>query len=122
MNVSDSSKTKDRAYAYAFGHCQAWLEVFAASAGLPYTELAIGVAALLHSETSGQVLGSGNSLPPLRGKSSKGNQTLAAVAVARGPYRKTQVSRRRRHMSAAARKKISEAQKLIWAEKKRRAA
>jgi len=68
VNETDSRGKKGRSNAeanhisYAFGHCEAWLEAYAESAGVSRTALTGGVAQLLLRKTRRSVLGSLNSL------------------------------------------------------------
>src|SRR5438552_3378363 len=78
---------------YAFAHTETWLEDYAKSHRLPAHELTGGVEALLLAQESGTVLGTFDRLPALRGTSAKGNKTARQVAVAKRPYRKTQVKK-----------------------------
>lgn len=61
---------------FAFGHVQTWLDIYAGSSGIPSALLTDRVARLLLSSTRGQVLGTYNSVPTLRGKTAKRPKVL----------------------------------------------
>lgn len=113
--IKDSLQQREKEVSYCFGHTQSWLETASRSYQISYTELASRVATLLLDETGGEILRTEYNLPTLRSNSTKRNKTSRKMAMARGPYRKTQV---KRHHSAETRKKISEFRKKWWREKK----
>lgn len=72
---SDNGFVQDHTI-FAFSHVQTWLDIYAGSSGIPSTLLTDRVARLLLSSTRGQVLGSLNSMPTLRGKTAKRPKVL----------------------------------------------
>lgn len=100
---------------YAFAHVESWLEAYARSNQLSAYELTNRVATLLHVQTGGKILGLEDSLSTLRGDAA-GNKATRKMALARGSYSET--PGKHHVMSAAARKRISDAQKRRWAKQK----
>lgn len=110
----DSNSIPPEALAYAFGHTEAWLEAYARSHQLPEYELRGGVAGLLLNTTFGQTSGAQHHLPALPSRTSKARRSVGKMAVDELSHRKTLRKSSHRQLSAAARKRISRAQKLRW--------
>src|SRR5882672_5669114 len=67
--------------AYAFGHCEAWLEAYARSCGLAADELIHGVGHLLSSPPLRESLGASHRVPALRRTAPGNGQAVATVAL-----------------------------------------
>lgn len=80
---------------YAFAHCETWLEDYAKSQKLPAHELTERVAGLLFAQTSGEILGTEHRVSALPREATKRNSATRKVAVAKRPYRKTQIEKTR---------------------------
>jgi hypothetical protein len=96
MSVSPIETIKsdvDAQTIYAFAHCETWLEDFAKSHQLSAHELTSRVANLLLAQTSREVLGTEHTMSTLRRQTTKRNKTTRKVAMAKRPYRKTQIGR-----------------------------
>lgn len=120
MNGSKSITNREK-LAYAKGYIRGRLEdqfnsVAAASGGaFSGTELAAGVAADILSDTSGGLLGHTEHLSKVRKESTGPRKAVASKKVGVRVSSKSPV-KQKRQMSAAARKRISAAQKARWAE------
>jgi hypothetical protein len=53
-------------FGYALGHVESWLEIYAASIGVPASQLTVTVAELLLTKTRGKVLGGKHSVLTMR--------------------------------------------------------
>ena len=103
----------DTHVAYAVGHIEAWLEIYARSIQSSGSEFTSRVATILLAQAGGEGMGPEGYLPTLRRQTSKKRKAVEPMEMARRPRRRTQKSRR--PMSAAARKRISQARKKWWA-------
>lgn len=118
---TDSEHPTPLEIVYAFSHIETWLEDYAKSNRLSPHELTIGVVELLHRQTHGAILGLEHRLPEKsRAQAAEGSDALAEMEMARGTRRQVQGVKRkkRKKVSAAGRKRISEARKAWWAAKK----
>lgn len=101
---------------YAFAHTEAWLEAYAKSHQLPAHELTGQVAGLLLGSSSGEALGSINSVPALRRAPTKIHKATRKMEVASSARSNKTLGRKsiKRALSSAARTRISAAQKARW--------
>lgn len=100
---------------YAAGYITRYVEDFAQHAEIPSAIFAERVAAILHGEWSGHK----HRMPTLRPASTKGSAAMGEVEVAKRPRNAVQgIRKKRRKVSAAGRKRISEARRAWWAAKK----
>jgi hypothetical protein len=76
--------------AYLHGRLEVQIESAANSIGIPFHELAGRLGSLLLTSSGRQVLGAPDNMPTLRGETTGDRTTVAKVAVARRPYRRTQ--------------------------------
>lgn len=104
----------DHHVAYAVGHVEAWLEIYAKSIQSPGPEFTARVATLLLAQTGGTQLGTEHHLSSLPRHSTKRHQALESMEVARRSPRHSSRKGHKRTMSAAARKRISQARKRWW--------
>jgi hypothetical protein len=58
QNVSKGNPVEEGHIAYAFGHTEAWLEIYSKTVGIPVTVLAGRVADLLRNKARREILGS----------------------------------------------------------------
>lgn len=116
MNAPQQQLRQAILVAAATSYCRGFISGLAESNNVSSTKLAEGVAASLPPEGPGLI----NHLPSriLRGKAPNHRSSVEPVALDDGPHSKKPPVKR--VMSASARKRISEAQKLRWSKFKNR--
>jgi hypothetical protein len=101
MNGWQIKRRIDETAIFLCGKFVQHIEDQAKSGGLPANELGKRVAGLLYSQTGGEVLGTEDRLPALRGAATRNGDALAEVAVARRPRGQAQVAPKREYRAGA---------------------
>ena|SRR5215472_19314761 len=105
----------DHHVAYALGHTEAWLGIYARSSQIPEGELTNRVATLLLAQAGGQTLGPEHHLSPLSGASTEAHQVLEPLEVAGRAPRSAPGQGRKHSMTEEERRKRGDARRRWWA-------